>query len=202
MCGLRRQLVAEDPRRSRSPNPLDVWILPPVWQYGEVFVRKLTRPPSRLPLALPSTWKTSCLHSKRIMHGRESCDASPLRSSRNQARLLIYSWYKTVQNSLHLPYPMSTFWAFLADQPQCFALIFSIAEVPPVALLRSGSKVKDVTLHIRREVVLCWWMRLFAQQHPNSESCASPSVNDPPFSSVSAANYGLVSSKCHSTWVP
>ena len=46
--------------------------------------------------------------------------------------------------------------AFLADQPQYFALIFWIAEVPPFALLRSGSKVKDVTLRIPREVVLCW----------------------------------------------
>ena len=33
-------------------------------------VRKLTRSPSRLSLASPSAWKTSCLHSKRIMHGR------------------------------------------------------------------------------------------------------------------------------------
>ena len=40
-------------------------------------------------------------------------------------------------------------WALLADQPQCFPLIFSIAEVPPFALVLSGSKVKDVTLHIR-----------------------------------------------------
>ena len=34
------------------------------------FVRKLT-PSPRLSLALPNVWKTSCLHSKRIMHGRE-----------------------------------------------------------------------------------------------------------------------------------
>ena len=53
---------------------------------------ELTRPPSRLSLASPSAWKTSCLHSKRIMHGRESCDVSPLRSSRNQTPLLICSW--------------------------------------------------------------------------------------------------------------
>ena len=45
--------------------------------------------------------KTSCVHSKRIAHGRESRDASPLRSCRNQAPLLICSWYKTVQNSMH-----------------------------------------------------------------------------------------------------
>ena len=43
--------------------------------------------------------------------------------------------------------------ALLADQPQYFTLIFWIA---PFALLRSGSKVKDVSLHIRREVALCW----------------------------------------------
>ena len=40
-------------------------------------------------------------------------------------------------------------WALLADQPQHFALICWIAEVPPFALLRSGSKVKDATVHIR-----------------------------------------------------
>ena len=48
-----------------------------------LFVRKLTRSQSRLSLPSPSKWKTSCLHSKRIMHGRESCDASPLRSCKN-----------------------------------------------------------------------------------------------------------------------
>ena len=95
-----------------------------------LFVRKLTRPPSRLSLASPSAWKTSCLHSKRIMHGRESCDASPLRSCRNQAPLLICSWYKTVQNSMHLPHPMTSLRALLAYQPQNFELIFSISEVP------------------------------------------------------------------------
>ena len=36
--------------------------------------------------------------------------------------------------------------AHLADQPQNFALIFSISDVPPFVLLRIGSKVKDVTL--------------------------------------------------------
>ena len=97
--------------------------------------------------------------------------------------------------------------ALLADQPQNFALIFSISEVPPFALLRVGSKVTDVTLHIRRGIVLCRWLRLFAQHPRLSESCAScpllqqilrrlfvsPSVNDPPFSSISTANYGLTS---------
>ena len=38
------------------------------------------------------------------------------------------------------------FRALLAYQPQHFALIFSISEVPLLALLRSGSKVKNVTL--------------------------------------------------------
>ena len=65
---LRRQLVAQDPRRSRSPDSLDVWILAPVFQCG-LFVVKLTRPPSRLSLASPNAWKTSCLHSTRIMQG-------------------------------------------------------------------------------------------------------------------------------------
>ena len=69
-----------------------------------LFVRKLTRPPFRLSLALPSAWKTSCPHSKRIMHGRESCDVSPLGSCRNQDPLQIFSWYKTVQNSMHIPH--------------------------------------------------------------------------------------------------
>ena len=79
----------------------------------------------------------------------------------------------------------------LANQPQNFALIFPITEVPPVALLRSGSKVKDATIHIRQEVVLFQWLHLFdvaatslpvfsilafvvAQHSPRlSESCAS-----------------------------
>ena len=38
------------------------------------------------------------------------------------------------------------FRAVVAYQPQNFALIFSISEVPLLALLRSGSKVKNVTL--------------------------------------------------------
>ena len=49
----------------------------------------------------------------------------------------------------------------LADQPQNFALIFKISEVPPVALLRSGSKVKDATVYILQEVVLFQWLHLF-----------------------------------------
>ena len=61
-----------------------------------LFVRKLTRSPSHLSLALPSAWKEG------IMHGRESCNELPLRSCMNQAPLLICSWYKTVQNSMHL----------------------------------------------------------------------------------------------------
>ena len=52
--------------------------------------------------------------------------------------------------------------------------MFWIAEVPPFSLLRSGSKVKDVTLHIALEVTLCWWPLLVAQHLPKlSESCAS-----------------------------
>ena len=49
----------------------------------------------------------------------------------------------------------------LADDPQNFALNFPISEVPPVALLRSGSKVKDATIHIRQEVILFQWLHLF-----------------------------------------
>ena len=51
--------------------------------------------------------------------------------------------------------------ALLADQRQNFALIFSITEVPPFALLRSGLKVEDATIHIRQEVVLCQRLRFF-----------------------------------------
>ena len=50
--------------------------------------------------------------------------------------------------------------ALLADQPTIFR-----ADVPPFAWLRSGSTVKDVTLHIWREVVLCWWL-LFVRSAP------------------------------------
>ena len=79
-----------------------------------LFVRQLTRFPSRLSLALPSAWKTSCLHSKRFMHGRESCNALPLRSCKNQAPLLICSSsYKTTQSRMHLPHPMTSFCRFL-----------------------------------------------------------------------------------------
>ena len=81
--------------------------------------------------------------------------------------------------------------AMRVQMPQYFALIFSIAEVPPFALLRSGSKVKDATVHIKREVLLCQWLHLFdvpdtgfpvlkvlafivTQRSPRlSESCAS-----------------------------
>ena len=52
-------------------------------------------------------------------------------------------------------------WVLLADEPQFSALILWIAEVPPFALLRSGSKVKDATIHIRQEVVLFQWLHLF-----------------------------------------
>ena len=52
--------------------------------------------------------------------------------------------------------------ALLADQPLFFALIFWIAEVPPFALLRRGSKVKDVTFRTWREVTLCKWLRLLS----------------------------------------
>ena len=55
----------------RSPDSHDVWSVPPFWQYVGLFVKKLTRSPSRLSLASPSAWKTSRLHSKRIMHPRE-----------------------------------------------------------------------------------------------------------------------------------
>ena len=111
-CDLRRQLVAEDPRSSESrfsrrSNPSTRLAI------CGLLVRKLPRPPSRLSLASPSAWKTSCLHSKRPMHGRESCDASPLRSCRNQTPLLICSWYKTGQNSMHIPDPITSFGRFL-----------------------------------------------------------------------------------------
>ena len=59
--------------------------------------------------------------------------------------------------------------ALLANQPICFALIFWVAEVPPFALLRSGSKVKNVTLHTPREVTLCWWPLLVAQHLPPAQ---------------------------------
>ena len=49
----------------------------------------------------------------------------------------------------------------IADQPQNFALIFTISEVPPVAFLRTGSKVKNATIHIQQEVILCQWLHLF-----------------------------------------
>ena len=79
-----------------------------------------------------------------------------------------------------------------------------IAEISLFALFRSGSKVQDVIL-ITQEVVPCWWLRPAAEQLQGlPEPCAScpllrqtlrrlsvsPSVNDPPFSSISATNCG------------
>ena len=45
-----------------------------------LFVRKLTHPLFCLFPGSPIAWKTSCMHSKRIMHRRESFETSPLRS--------------------------------------------------------------------------------------------------------------------------
>ena len=52
--------------------------------------------------------------------------------------------------------------ALVADHTQYFALIFSITEVPLFALLRSGSNVKDATVHIWQEFVFCQCLRLFS----------------------------------------
>ena len=135
-----------------------------------LFVRKFTRPPSRLPLASPSAWKTSCLNSKRTMHGRESCDATPLGSCKNQAPLLICSWCNDcTEQDAHTRSDDKSSGATCGPTTICFVVIFGVAEVLPFALLRSGSKVKDVTLHTPREVTLCWWPLLVAQHLPPAQ---------------------------------
>ena len=78
-----------------------------------LFVKKLSRSPSRLSLALPSAWKTSCLHSKRIMHRERELRCVATEIVQEPGSSLICSWYKTVQNSMHLPYPMTSFGRFL-----------------------------------------------------------------------------------------
>ena len=95
-----------------------------------LFVRKLARPPSRLSLASLSAWKTSCRHSKRIMHGRElRCDATEIVQEPGFSPDLL-----TVQGCTEqFAHPRSEdkHRTLLAYQPQYFELIFGIAEVPP-----------------------------------------------------------------------
>ena len=89
----------------------------------ELFVRKLTRSPLRLSLASPSAWKTSCLHSKRIMHGRElRCVATEIVQEPASSLDLLMVQDCTEQYSLAAS--DDKFRALLADQPQIFALIF------------------------------------------------------------------------------
>ena len=61
----RRPSQISEPKSSRRLDPSTRL------EICRLFVRKLTRSQSRLSLASPSKWKTSCMHSKRIMHGRE-----------------------------------------------------------------------------------------------------------------------------------
>ena len=148
-----RQLVAEDVRRSRNPDPLDFWIPSTRLAICGLFVRKLTRSPSCLSLASPCAWKTSCLHSKPH-HARKRelrCVATEIVQEPGSSPALLM-----VQDCTELYAPAISndkLRVLIADQPLYFALIFSIIEVPPFALLRSGSKVKNATVHIGQEVV-------------------------------------------------
>ena len=153
---------------------------------------------STLPITVaPSARKTACLPALQAYHARERelrCVATEIVQEPGSSPDLLMQ-----QEQYALAISNDKLRACLADQPQYFALIFSITEVPPFALLRSGSEVKDATVHIRQGVVFCQWLRLFdvaATGFPELMILTffvSPSVNDPPFSSISAANNGLTS---------
>ena len=77
-----------------------------------LFVRK-AHSSSVLPVScVTKRGKTSCLHFKRVMNEKRElrCIATEIV---HQATLLICSWYKTVQNSLQRPDPMTSFGRFL-----------------------------------------------------------------------------------------
>ena len=51
---------------------------------------------------------------------RENCNALPLRTCKNEAPLLICSWYKAVQHSMDLPYPTTSFGCFFCGSATKF----------------------------------------------------------------------------------
>ena len=133
MRGLQRQLVAEDPRRSQKSR-FSRRLAPSTFlAICGLFVRKLTRSPSRVSLALPSAWKTSCLHSKRIMHGRErelQCVATEVPGSSLDLLMV-----QDCSEQYALAASDDKFRELHADPPEHFALTFSISDVPHLALL-------------------------------------------------------------------
>ena len=188
MRGLRRQPVAKDPRGSQCPDSHDDRRLPPFWQY----VRKLTRSPSRLVSCVTKRVEDIMPALQATYHARErelQCIATEVVEEPGSSPDLLMVQDFTEQCALATSDDKLR--VLLAGQPQIFSLIFTISEVPPFALLRSRSKVKDANIHTRQEVVLCQWLHLFdvaatgllmrsiltfmvVQHSPrHSESCAS-----------------------------
>ena len=116
-------------RRSQCPDFHDDWRLPPFWTCVGC------------SLALPIAWKTSCMHSKRIMHKRElQCIATEVVQEPSSSPDLLIVQDCTKQFALAIS--VDKLRALVAYQPQNFSLICFISEVSLLALLRSGSKVE------------------------------------------------------------
>ena len=119
-----------------------------------LFVKKLTRSPSPLSLALPSAWKTSCLHSNRIMHGRRelrSIATEVVQEPGSSPDLLMVQdcteqyAFATSNDKLRV---------LLADQPQNFALIFPSA----VHWKSMGPKLRKPFQESWRTQILGLWL--------------------------------------------
>ena len=201
LCGLRRQLVAEDPRRSQSPDSHDGWCLPPFWQYegsvrGSSVVLRLAcllryQARGRRHACTPSV---SCTEERKLR-----CAATEIVQEPGSSPDLLMMQDCTEQYALAISDDKLR--ALLADQPQNLAPIHLL----PCCEVGRRSRMSPFTSGEKPSSAggcVC------SQHLPRlSESCAScpllrqilrrlfvsPSVNDPPFSSISAANYGLSS---------
>ena len=159
--------------RSRNPDLLDVWILPSVrqnvdcsWGSSLVFphVRKLTGSPSRLSHASASARKTSCLHTKRVMHGierelRHVVTEIVQKSDSSSDLLMVLNC--TEQFALIIPDDKLR--TLLADKSQNLWLIFAVSEIPSFSL---SPPIHRVHRHRRR-----WsWPSLISFLHNRGSS--------------------------------
>ena len=132
-CVLRRQLVAEDPRRSRSPDPLDVWILPSgnMWAVCEEAHSFSVSPASCVTKRVEDIMPALQAYHARKRELR--CVAPEIMQEPSSSSDLLMVQHCTEQYALATSNDKLR--PLLADQPQYFALIFSITKVPPFALL-------------------------------------------------------------------
>ena len=161
MRGLRRQPVAEDPRRSQSLDSHDNGSLPPLFCKMWA-VREEAHSFSVTPVSCVTKRVEDIMPALQAYHARKrelQCVATESVQKPGSSPDLLMVQDCTEQSALAMSYDKLR--ALLANQPQCFALTFSITEIPPFALLRSGSKVMDATVHIRQEIFFCKWLRLF-----------------------------------------